>query len=95
VFSPPPFDILASISYGCVVVLEIGIFLLVPVLNPRHYRRKRAKDEETTVVVPEPAEVKETMGHGEPPEGPLGWLGQPYEGLREENQAVVSKEGTT
>ncbi|GAA6013767.1 hypothetical protein JCM11491_005091 [Sporobolomyces phaffii] len=45
-FSPPPFDVLASVSYGCVVVLEVGIFLLVPVLNPRYYRRRRKQEQE-------------------------------------------------
>lgn len=34
-----PFETLASVSYGAVVILEIGVFILVPILNPKHHRR--------------------------------------------------------
>ncbi|GAA5976169.1 hypothetical protein JCM5350_000338 [Sporobolomyces pararoseus] len=91
IFSPPPFDILASISYGCVVVLEIGIFLLVPVLNPRYYRRQREKAEEEKTVTQETTGKEEgrneTMETVEA-EGPLGWMGKPYEGLIEEGRTT-------
>ncbi|GAA5872991.1 hypothetical protein JCM3774_004892 [Rhodotorula dairenensis] len=43
VFAPPPFDPLAAVSYSSVVVLEIGIFLLAAILNPRYYRKEREK----------------------------------------------------
>lgn len=43
VFAPPPFDPLAAVSYSSVVVLEVGIFLLAAVLNPRYCRRERER----------------------------------------------------
>ncbi|GAA5839440.1 hypothetical protein JCM9279_005943 [Rhodotorula babjevae] len=43
VFSPPPFDALAAVSYSSVVGLEIGIFLLAALLNPRYWRNERAR----------------------------------------------------
>ncbi|KAM0786532.1 hypothetical protein ACM66B_001989 [Microbotryomycetes sp. NB124-2] len=45
VYAQPPFDVLASISYSSVVALELGIFALVPILNPRYHRRMRAQEE--------------------------------------------------
>lgn len=93
VFSPPPFDVLASVSYGCVVVLEIGIFLLVPILNPRYYRHQReTAEEEGTIVPSERGDAKELTGIGTADiesvkvAGPLGWMGEPYEGLAENTQ---------
>lgn len=49
VFADGPFDILAIVSYGAVAILELGVFCLVPILNPAHKRRMTAKilaDEE-------------------------------------------------
>ncbi|GAA5922752.1 hypothetical protein JCM3775_006124 [Rhodotorula graminis] len=43
VFSPPPFDALAAVSYSSVVGLEIGIFILAALLNPRYWRNERAR----------------------------------------------------
>ncbi|GAA5992822.1 hypothetical protein JCM10908_001355 [Rhodotorula pacifica] len=43
VFAPPPFDPLAAVSYSSVVVLELGIFTLAAILNPRYYRRERER----------------------------------------------------
>lgn len=40
---------LAAVSYGAVAALELGVFILVPILNPSHRRRlaaKRIADEE-------------------------------------------------
>lgn len=37
------FDTVASISYAAVVVLELGIFALVPILNPRYHRAQEQK----------------------------------------------------
>lgn len=50
VWAPGEFDTLASISYAAVAVLELIIFILVPILNPAHRRRvaaaKQRQDEE-------------------------------------------------
>ncbi|KAK4055847.1 hypothetical protein OIO90_003102 [Microbotryomycetes sp. JL221] len=40
-YAPGSFDVLASISYSSVVALELGIFALVPLINPRYHRRQR------------------------------------------------------
>ncbi|POY71519.1 hypothetical protein BMF94_5440 [Rhodotorula taiwanensis] len=60
VFSPPPFDPLAAVSYSSVVVLELGIFFLAAVLNPRYYRKERERklkeEEEVTTVAAPPGE---------------------------------------
>lgn len=45
VWTPPPFDILACVSYSGVVALEIGIFILAAILNPGYWRRKREEEE--------------------------------------------------
>ncbi|BGO92459.1 hypothetical protein NBRC10512_000270 [Rhodotorula toruloides] len=45
VWTPPPFDTLACVSYSGVVGLEIGIFVLAAVLNPGYWRRKREEEE--------------------------------------------------
>lgn len=45
VWTPPPFDILACVSYSGVVALEIGIFVLAAILNPGYWRRKREEEE--------------------------------------------------
>ncbi|SCV70282.1 BQ2448_1676 [Microbotryum intermedium] len=47
-FSEGSFDALASASYIAVVVLEIGIFILAAILNPRH-RRKMGFDGGTEI----------------------------------------------
>lgn len=39
------FDVLASVTYGGLVVLELGIFILAAILNPRMERRKREELE--------------------------------------------------
>ncbi|EJD44131.1 hypothetical protein AURDEDRAFT_185164 [Auricularia subglabra TFB-10046 SS5] len=39
------FDILAGVTYGGLVVLEAGVFLLAAILNPRMNRRKREELE--------------------------------------------------
>ncbi|SGY15032.1 BQ5605_C013g07216 [Microbotryum silenes-dioicae] len=44
-FSEGSFDALASASYIAVVVLEIGIFILAAILNPRHQRKMGLKGE--------------------------------------------------
>ncbi|KAK4049136.1 hypothetical protein OIV83_004346 [Microbotryomycetes sp. JL201] len=44
VYAPPPFDVLASISYSALVAVELGIFVLAPILNPPYYRRKRTEE---------------------------------------------------
>ncbi|KAH7099263.1 hypothetical protein BKA62DRAFT_621625 [Auriculariales sp. MPI-PUGE-AT-0066] len=41
----PEFDILASVSYGGLVILEIGIFLAAAILNPRAKRRRATEAE--------------------------------------------------
>ncbi|KZV93348.1 hypothetical protein EXIGLDRAFT_717329 [Exidia glandulosa HHB12029] len=41
------FDILASVTYGGLVVLELGVFILAGILNPRMERRKREELERT------------------------------------------------
>lgn len=49
VFTAGPFDIIASISYGAVAVLEVGVFVLYAILNPLHVKRlaaQRFADEE-------------------------------------------------
>ncbi|GAA5970050.1 hypothetical protein JCM21900_000270 [Sporobolomyces salmonicolor] len=45
IFATGSFDVLASISYSAVVVLELGIFLLAAILNPRYRRKQRQKAE--------------------------------------------------
>ncbi|BGO97424.1 Cystinosin/ERS1p repeat protein [Rhodotorula toruloides] len=45
VWTPPPFDTLACVSYSGVVGLEIGIFVLAAVLNPGYWRRKREEEK--------------------------------------------------
>lgn len=37
----PSFDVVTSISYAGLVVLEIGIFVLAAILNPRLKKRQR------------------------------------------------------
>lgn len=46
VFAPPPFDPLAAVSYSSVVALELGIFFLAAILNPRYYKKKRLEEAE-------------------------------------------------
>lgn len=64
VFAPPPFDPLAAVSYSSVVILELGIFLLAAILNPRYYRRERerkaalAEEERAEDADEEPAEER-------------------------------------
>ncbi|GAA6021835.1 hypothetical protein JCM8202_002834 [Rhodotorula sphaerocarpa] len=59
VFAPPPFDPLAAVSYSSVVALELGIFFLAAVLNPRYYKKKRLEE----------AEEKEKASTQEGPDG--------------------------
>ena len=54
VFAPPPFDPLAAVSYSSVVVLEVGIFLLAVVLNPRYHRRERERERKEAAKAPQP-----------------------------------------
>lgn len=39
VFAAGSFDTLASISYAAIVVLEVGVFVLAALLNPRYHRK--------------------------------------------------------
>ncbi|KAK4704628.1 hypothetical protein P7C70_g1586, partial [Phenoliferia sp. Uapishka_3] len=39
VFAAGKFDTIASASYGVVVILEVGVFILAAILNPRHARK--------------------------------------------------------
>lgn len=50
-FAEGDFDILASCSYAALAVAELGIFILVPILNPRYHRAQAQKklDEEATL----------------------------------------------
>ncbi|BGP25596.1 cystinosin/ERS1p repeat protein [Rhodotorula toruloides] len=45
IWTPPPFDVLACVSYSGVVALEVGIFVLAAILNPGYWRRKREEEE--------------------------------------------------
>ncbi|GAA6060434.1 hypothetical protein JCM10212_000027 [Sporobolomyces blumeae] len=64
IFAPPPFDVLASISYSAVVVLELGIFILVPILNPRYRRKQREKEEREMQVAGRTGETTVVGGGG-------------------------------
>lgn len=48
----PPIDILASVSYLIVTGLELGIFLLVPIVNPRAKLRQRLEAERRGLTPP-------------------------------------------